>query len=162
MTYPNPFAPRRMPMKITPFAAMCLLCLAIVPLLNCQQANDSDAVAAITKLENEGMKADLAHDTSWVKKNVADDYVAGTSFGDWETKASMLKDAEDPANKLNSESLTDMKVNVYGNTAIARYVNTYDDMYKGQHRSRKVICTDTWVNESGAWKEVANHCSQAK
>jgi hypothetical protein len=151
-----------MPMKIIAFPAICLLCLMIVPLLNSQQGSDSDAVAAITEMENEGVKADLAHDTSWTKKNLADDYVAGTSFGEWETKASQLKDAENPANKTNSSALSDMKVNVYGNTAIARYVDTYDDVRNGQHRSRKVICTDTWVNEGGAWKQVADHCSQAK
>jgi Domain of unknown function (DUF4440) len=115
-----------MSMKITAFAASCLLCVAIVPLLNSQQVSDSDTVAAITKLENEGVKADLAHDTSWAKESLADDYVAGTSFGEWETKASQLKDAENPGNKTNSASLSDMKVNVYGNTAIARYVDTYD------------------------------------
>jgi hypothetical protein len=152
-----------MKISVTALAASCLLCLTIVPLLYSQQPSDSDAVAAITKLENEGIKADLAHDTSFTKKNLADDYVAGTSFGDWETKASMLKDADDPANnKTNSASLSDMKVSVHGNTAIARYVDTYDDIHHGQHRSRKVICTDTWVNDGVAWKEVANHCSQAK
>lgn len=142
--------------------AICFLCLAIVPLLQSED-RDSDAVAAITQLENDGVKADLAHDSSFAKKRLSDDFVAGTSFGDWESKDSQLKDADDPVNnKTNTAALSKMKVNVYGNTAIARYVNTYDDVHHGQPRSRSVICTDTWVNEGGAWKEVANHCSQAR
>jgi len=143
-------------------AVICILCIAIVPRLN-SQARDTDTVGTITQLENDGIKADLAHDISFAKRNLADDFVAGSSFGQWQTKASQLKDADDPVNnKTNSASLRDLKVNVYGDTAIARYVDTYDDIYHGEHRSRSVICTDTWVNQGGSWKQVAGHCSQAK
>ena len=142
---------------------MLLLCMAMTPLLNGKGNESGDAVATIERMENEGLKADLAHDTSWAKKNLADDFIGGTSFGEWETKDSMLKDAADTANnKTNSASISDMKVTVHGNTAIARYSDTYDATVHGEHRSRKVICTDTWVKDGGAWKEVADHCSQAK
>jgi len=30
---------------------------------------------------------------------------------------------------------------------------------KGTHRARAVICSNTWVNESGNWKSAATHCS---
>jgi hypothetical protein len=44
----------------------------------------------------------------------------------------------------------------HGNVAIARYLDTYDDVYHGQHRSRSVICTDTWANERGnLWQPTA-------
>jgi ketosteroid isomerase-like protein len=127
------------------------------------QTNSSDGVAAVTKLENDQVKAALANDVSFIKTNLADDLVEGTSFGEWLTKASLVADAGDPAkNKTNSMTISDLKVSAHGNVAIARYLNTYDDVYHGQHRSRSVICTDTWANEDGAWKLVANHCSQKK
>jgi len=148
-------------LKVAVVVALCSLSAAVVPLFS--KSGSSDDVATITRLEQEGVKADLANDTSWAKKYQADDYVAGTSFGEWETKQSQLKDAEDTANnKTNKAEISDLKVNVYGNTAIARFTNTYDDMHHGEHRSRKVICTDTWVKQGGGWKQVANHCSQAK
>ena len=140
---------------------VCLLGLVMVPLLVSQKGSD-DVAATITRLENEGNKADLAHDTSFVKKHLADDYILGDSFGEWGTKAEVLRDDEDPKNKVNSSMLSDMKVNAYGDTAIARYLATYDNIYRGEHRSRKVICTDTWVKQSGTWKVVASHCSQTK
>jgi hypothetical protein len=34
-------------------------------------------------------------------------------------------------------------------------------MVEGEHRTRTVLTTDTWVNEKGAWKMVASHSSQA-
>lgn len=150
-----------MRVKVAVVAVVCFMCAAMVPLLY-SKGGDSDVAAAIERMEKEGIKADMAHDTSWLKNNVDDGYIGGTSFGDWETKDSMLKDAADPNNKTSSAELSDMKVKVYGNTAIARYVNTYDDMHHGEHRARKVICTDTWQKQGAAWKEIANHCSQAR
>jgi hypothetical protein len=123
----------------------------------------SDAVAAITQLENESVKADLANDSSWVKNNLADDYIGGDSFGAWETKSETIKDAEDTSkNKTTSESMSDLKVTAYTGAALARYKETYDRLYHGVHRARTIICTDTWIDEGGAWKQAASHCSQTK
>ncbi len=152
-----------MRIKTSIAVATCLICIAaLLPVLS-SQMNSSDAVAAVTKLENEQAKAGLANDVSFIKTNYSDDLVLGTSFGEWLTKASLVADAADPSNnKTNSMTISDLKVTAHGTVAIARYLNTYDDVYHGQHRSRSVICTDTWANQEGAWKEVANHCSQKK
>ena len=72
----------------------------------------------------------------------------------------MLKDAESPANKTNSMTMSDLKVQGYGNVGIARYSMTYDDLHNGEHRARTIICTDTWMKQSVAWKSLASHCSQ--
>ncbi len=143
--------------------AVCLIGVAaVLPLLWGQgKAGSSDATAAITKLENEGVKADLANDPSFVQKNMTDDFVGGLSLGVWEDKAAMLKAMKDPANnKTNSESISDLKVSTYGNTAIARYTETYDALRDGKPLARTVLCTDTWVKQGSAWKEAAGHCSQ--
>jgi Domain of unknown function (DUF4440) len=126
------------------------------------KGDNSDAVAAVTQLENDSVKADLASDASWTKSNVADNFIGGSSFGEWQTKAQALKDIEDTAkNKTNTETMSDLKVTAYGKTAVARYTSTYDSMYHGEHRARSVICSDTWLTMGGAWKEVSSHCSQA-
>ena len=152
-----------MRIKASIAVAIGLICVgALLPVLS-SQMNNSDSVAAVTKLENDQTKAALANDVSFIKTNFADDAIEGTSFGEWLTKASLVADGADPAkNKTNSMTVTDLKVVAHGNVAIARYLNTYDDVYHGQHRSRSVICTDTWANEDGGWKLLANHCSQKK
>jgi hypothetical protein len=152
-----------MKIKTSLVVAACLICVgALLPVLR-SQTNSSDVVAAITKLENDQAKAALANDVSYIKTNLADDVVEGTSFGEWLTKASLIADAADPGkNKTNSMTISELKVSAYDNVAVARYLNTYDDVYHGQHRSRSVICTDAWANQAGAWKLVANHCSQKK
>jgi ketosteroid isomerase-like protein len=125
-----------------------------------QHSSDSTAVADITRLEQEYVKADLANDSTFLKENSADDYTAGSSWGNWDTKDSILKDMTDSkANRTNSEEMSNLRVRSYGNTAIATYNEKYDSMYHGKHRARTTMCTDTWVKDS-SWKLVAGHCSQ--
>jgi hypothetical protein len=128
-----------------------------------QTTAKSDAAAMITKLENDGVKADLANDKAFYEKVLADDWSGGDSGGIWFTKADILKMASDPAhNKTNSEKIFDIKVRVYGDTAVATYKDTYDAMMNGEHRAKTVIGTDTFVKIGGQWKQVASHASEAK
>ncbi len=146
---------------IVVLGAIAICMLWVGTLFSQAKKGGSDPVAAITALENEGVKADLAGDKSFIQKNATDDFIAGLSFGEWQDKASMIKDMADPANnKTQSESISDLKVTPYGNTAIARYTETYDATRHGEHVSRSVLCTDTWVKQGAAWKEAASHCSQ--
>jgi hypothetical protein len=46
---------------------------------------------------------------------------------------------------------------VYGNTAVATYKDTYDILFKGEHRAHTIIATDTFVKMGGEWKQVASH-----
>ena len=125
------------------------------------KSSDADAVAAITKIENDLVKADLAGNSAVYAQLLADDWTAGSSFGTWDTKQSMLADFKDTKNnKVNSESISDLKVRVDGDVAIATYTTTYDSMRKGEHVTRTVISTDTFQRQNGTWKVLAGHSSQ--
>jgi len=144
---------------------MCVLFIAAATLpshvIAQDKSSDADAVAAITKIENDLVKADLASDSSVYAKLLADDWTAGSSFGTWDTKQSMLADMKDTKNnKTNSESISDLKVRVHGDVAIATYTIAYDSMIKGKHRSRTVISTDTFQRQNGTWRLLAGHSSQ--
>ena len=122
---------------------------------------DNNAVAAITQLLNDMAKADLAGDASWYQNTLTDDWTGGNSRGTWDTKASILADMKDTKNnKTNSERISDVKVRVRGDVAIATFKNSYDALIKGQRYTRIVICTSTFVGQNGAWKDLADHCSQ--
>jgi ketosteroid isomerase-like protein len=145
-------------------AAFSLL-LALVAALSSLafgQGSAADSVAAITNLENAAVKADLAGDSSFYQNYLADDWTGGTSLGTWDTKQSILADIKDTKNnKTNSESMSELRVHVYGDVAIANYKVTYDALIKGQHYARTVISTDTFLRQNGAWKLIATHSSQA-
>jgi hypothetical protein len=109
-------------------------------------------------LENDGVKADLAGDTAFYQKALAEDWTRGDSDGTFYTKAEVMKlmgDAKDF--KTNSEKLSELKVRVYGNTAVATYKDTYDIRFKSEHRAHTIIATDTFVKMDGEWKQVASH-----
>jgi ketosteroid isomerase-like protein len=127
-----------------------------------QKATDSDAVAAITKFENDAIKAALANDSSFYEKFLASDYTGGTSRGTWDTKPSTLADMKDTKNnKTNTQTLKDLKVRIHGDLAIATYSTTYDALIQGKNYARTVLCTDALQKQNGGWMLMANHCSQA-
>lgn len=141
------------------FCASTVL-LAAIALSAEMKGSNEKAVAAVTQLENDQSKATNANDTTWVQKNYADDWTGGFSGGTWMTKDSVLNDAKDSANnKMNHDEISDLKVRVYGNTAIATYTDSYDAMMHGEHRVKTVLSTDTWVRMNGQWKLVASHSS---
>jgi Domain of unknown function (DUF4440) len=144
--------------------SVILVMATMVPAALAKKADTKSVEAAITKMEMDSRKADLAGQTgSWMKAHNTDDYTMGTSWGAWEDNAELQKDAADTANnKTTKRDISDIKVSVYGNnTAIARYKESYDLMIKGEHRTRTILTTDTWVNENGMWKLAASHSSQA-
>src|SRR5205085_12257604 len=112
--------------------------------------------------ENDSDKANLANDASFFERLVASDYTGGTSRGTWDTRASILADLKDTKNnKTNSDKITELKVRVHGDVAIATYKDTYDALIQGQHYTRSVISTDIFERQNGAWKLIAGHSSQA-
>ena len=144
--------------------SVILVMATMVPAALAKKADTKSVEAAITKMEMDSRKADLAGQTgSWMKAHNTDDYTMGTSWGAWEDNAELQKDAADTANnKTTKRDISDIKVSVYNNnTAIARYKESYDMMIKGEHRTRTILTTDTWVNENGVWKLAASHSSQA-
>jgi hypothetical protein len=128
-----------------------------------QTAIEADVVTAISYLENDGVKADLAGDAAFYRKVLAQDWTRGDSDGTYYTKAQLLNLMADTRNiKTNSEKLSELKVRVYGDTAVATYKDTYDILIMGQRRAHTIIATDTFVKMGGEWKQVASHGAEAK
>jgi hypothetical protein len=128
-----------------------------------QTGAKADVVTTISNLENDGVKADLAGAPAFYEKVLAEDWTRGDSDGTYYTKAELLRLMADTQNiKTNSEHLSELKVRVYGNTAVATYKDTYDILIRGEHRAHTIIATDTFVKMGGEWKQVASHGSEAK
>src|SRR4029077_7841600 len=94
----------------------------------------ADVVRAISNFENDGVKANLAGDPAFYQKVLAEDWTRGDSDGTYYTEADLLKLMPDTKNtKTNSEKLSDLKLRVYGNTAVATYKDPYDILIRGEH-----------------------------
>jgi len=146
--------------KIT-YAFMAVCCLVVAITVVAQGGGDTSA--KVQRLEKDMHHAQMTGDIAWYQQHVADGYVEGHSWGDWATKAELIKQTQDKSMKMTKGDIGDLKVATFGpNTAIARYKFAYDATFNGTHRARTVICSDTWVNQSGAWKLVSDHCSHVE
>src|SRR6202045_732316 len=75
-----------------------------------QTGAKADVVTAISNLENDAVKADLAGDPAFYQKVLAEDWTRGDSDGTYYTKAELLKLMADPKNiKTNSERLSELE-----------------------------------------------------
>ena len=144
--------------------SVCALALLTGPsLTGAQTVTEADVVKAISNLENDGVKADLAGDPAFYRKVLAEDWTRGDSDGTYYTKDDLLNLMADAKNiKTNSEKLSELKVRVYGDTAVATYKDTYDILIMGQRRAHTIIATDTFVKIDGEWKQVASHGAEVK
>jgi len=152
---------KELKMKHATILLLVLLTMTIAAVAQKVQTTDANVVAEITSLEHQSVKADLAGGSAFQQTYLADDYTAGSSWGRWDTKQSILRDLESPKeNNTKKEAISDLTVRSYGDTAIATFQETYDSSYHGEHRARTILSTDTWSKQNGAWKLVASHSSQ--
>jgi hypothetical protein len=122
--------------------------------------DEAKVIAAITQLENDAVKADLAGDASFYEKNLADNWSGGDSNGTWYTKQELIANMKDTdKNKMDSEEISNLNVRVYGDTAIATYTNKYDLVQNGTRRAATILSTDTFAKQNGKWMQVSGHSS---
>lgn len=120
-------------------------------------------IAAITKLENDQVQADLSGDISYYETTLADDWVHGTGAGTWLTKDSYLKLLRDTTGKpLKSSEISNLRVHTYDGTAVATYDQVYEAFIQGKYQQRKVINTDVFVKRNDRWIMVVSHTSRVQ
>jgi len=103
-----------------PKALLVILVIALTGINSCSvnkspiKAKEDD-IAAITKLENDQVKADLAEDVSYYETNLSDDFIHGTGQDTWYTKESLLKDLRDTSNnKIYKIEISNLTIHLYG------------------------------------------------
>ena len=140
--------------KRTVIAVMTVLCCLAIEVGVYAQGGDVES--QIKQLQEESTKAQMNNDVSWAQQHLADGFIAGHSWGQWQNKNEFIKELQDKKNKWKSGNISDVNVSTFGaNTAVAHYKFTYDADIGGTHRARSVICSDTWVNDSGTWKSAS-------
>ena len=146
-------------MSVVVLVLVCSLALSIMVYA---QAG-GDVAQQIKQLQQDSRNAQMKNDVSWAQQHLADGFMAGNSWGDWETKDDFMKDLQNKTNKWKSGNISDLQVATFGpNVAVSHYTFTYEADLQGKHRARTVLCSDTWVNDSGTWKTASTHCSLVK
>ena len=138
----------------------CLL--GLVLMVSAAWAQAGGIEQAVAALEQQWLQSQKTNNPDLLAPLLAEKFVATSSEGKVRGKAELLK--EEKATKYTSAEITDLKVTVFGDTAIA----TGGFQAKGTDPSGKpmdenVRWTDTWVKmPGGKWQCVASQSSPSK
>lgn len=115
---------------------------------------------AIKQLEEELRVAVLKRDTKAYARLVADDYLFTTHNAMVRTKAQMLEGYNSGAIKYESLKFDDIKVRVYGDTAVVTGRSTSKGADQGQDLSGVFRYTRVYVKRPSGWQLVATQATR--
>ena len=113
----------------------------------------------LIKLENDWSTAWQKKDAAFLQKLWADEYLSTDQDGNTFTKTQDLANVSDRGTSITSFALTDLKVHLYGDTAVVTGLNTVKSTFKGKDSSGAYRFTDVFVKRDGRWQVVATHGS---
>jgi ketosteroid isomerase-like protein len=120
-------------------------------LIVCQTAEQ-----ALKHAEDQWGEAFAKKDTASLDKILADDWVGQYEYGK-RTKTQMLDDLKSEKLKVQSvETSDEIKVKVFGDTAIVTGGDNIKGSYKGKDISGHELWTDVFVKSNGQWQAVAS------
>ena len=122
-------------------------------------APHSDAEQTLRRIEQEIVQSLLKRDPSANQRYLAEDVVLTDPEGVVSDKKTAITDVTSADLKLESSSISDMKVRVYGDTAVVTYRTTDRGSYRGKRIDGQHRWTDVFVKRNGNWQVVASHGS---
>ena len=134
-------------------AVMLSLCL-VAP---AQKANDSSLSTEeqIKSIEEERNRAILSGDAATLDRMTADDYTFITLRGELRTKAEIVKGFQSGAFKYESRTISELKVRVFGDTAIVTGRSTQKGEENGKDYSGDYRFTRVYIRDQGRWMTEA-------
>jgi ketosteroid isomerase-like protein len=109
----------------------------------------------LMNMEQEMARAIVKNDMSVFEKHVADNGSFTDPGGMLTNKTQTIAMFKSGDLKIESSKIDDMKVQMFGNTAIVTYTTMDKGTYKGRDISGQYRWTDVFVKMDGKWKLVA-------
>ena len=114
-----------------------------------------DVQAQLTKLEMDRAVAVVKADIATLDKYTSDDYVLINMNGHMAGKSEMIEGFKSGASKLTSEELSDLKVRVYGNTAVVTGKADVKGTLGGADATGQILFTRVYVKKDGRWQSTS-------
>src|SRR3954470_19061562 len=139
-----------------------LLLLLLVAISQAAFCSEKDTVAAITALEQKWAEAAEIGDAAAVEPMLSETFITTDVSGHSYNKRELLANLK--GGKWESNGISNVKVSVYGDTAIATGAWAGKGIDgDGTRIDRHERWTDTWVkNKAGKWQCVASHASEVR
>jgi uncharacterized protein (TIGR02246 family) len=141
--------------------AVCAVVLVVSFLQSCVYVSAHNANSAssseqeIRTLEDERNRAILKGDAAALERMTADDYSFITLRGELRTKSEIVKGFQSGSFKYDSRTISDLKIRIYGDTAIVTGRSTQKGSENGKDYSGDYRFTRVYVKQEGRWVTVA-------
>ena len=109
----------------------------------------------VKKMETERAAAVVKGDTDTLAKMTSDDYMLINVNGQMSDKAQTMEAIKSGQIKLSQDDLSDLKVRVYGNTAVVTGKADVKGTIAGKDTSGQILFTRVYVKKGGKWLSVA-------
>jgi len=136
---------------------VCLLLLAATAMLFGQEKT---AEQTLLQLENDWSQADLHKDAAALNRILAEDWIGIDFEGTVLNKTQALRGIASDAAALESTTLRNMKVRIYGDTAVITGTDTEQGEYHGKDSSGSYVWTDVFVRRNGRWQAVSSQSTK--
>jgi ketosteroid isomerase-like protein len=117
------------------------------------------AERAVQQQDQERIHAQITADTVALRRIYADDFLGIGPTGVMRNKAEVIADFTSHALTYQSITTADVRVRLYGNTAVETGRSTMVGQDRGKAVPRDNRFTRVWVMTAGRWQLVANHYS---
>jgi ketosteroid isomerase-like protein len=141
-------------------ACYFLIAICMLGQIVAQQADPREAkLVVLERLWNE---AQVNHDSAALNELVSERFINTEWDGELSDKPKFLADIKDPKFKPSSVTIQDLKVNLFGSTAVVAGIYHTKGTYESKSYDHIGRFTDTWVLDGGKWQCVASHTSLLK
>ncbi len=125
-------------------------------------AQSNQIIEALIRLEDEWALAVQRGDTAALHLIIADDYIGTTASGSTQNKKDYLADFISGDRRTFSLTTEDLRVRVYGETAVLTHGGKAQGEYRGRRTSGALRWTHVLVRRGGRWQAVANHVTRVE
>lgn len=112
-------------------------------------------------MEHRWIDATIKGDAQAFASFMADEYVAAVSNARIRDKATWVEGVRSGGLKYDSVELRNLKVRLYGETAVVTGEYTQKATWNGQDHSAKGAYVTTWLKRDGRWQAIASGFSRA-
>jgi len=124
------------------------------------KADNSSVEQSLTQLERDWNQATLTKDYKALNRIIADEWTGIDYQGVTVTKAESIAELKSGESSNTSVELGEMKVKVYGNTAVVVGSDMEKSTYHGKDSSGRYAWMDVFVKRGGRWQAVASQSTR--
>ena len=111
------------------------------------------------RLEEELTQTEMRVDVQALDQIYADDIMVTAPIGICVDKPAVMSEIRTAAEKavVGKYDKSDLKVRVYGDTAVSSYRMSAEAMFEGMEIKRQLCITNVWMKRNDNWQIVARH-----